>query len=170
MMAKTVIAKSSLVLLASALIVGAASARERVWRCTDGQGRTVYQDSACAGSLQARAVDAADPRDPDQVAAARSRAQSEQALANTLASQRQQAEREAAARPPVHLAGPSAAAASAANAAIARERDRKRAQERDHDRDRERDRDRKPRTTASNDDRNGARPDLNPPPGPPKPR
>jgi hypothetical protein len=98
------------VLLLSAASV---SAKDRVWRCTDAQGRTVYQDSACAAATESRNVQAADPRDAAAVAEARQRAQAEQALGEKLAKQRRQDEREAMLKGPIRIGSPPAPAASA---------------------------------------------------------
>jgi hypothetical protein len=106
-------------LLALLLCSGASIAlgQAKVWRCTDAQGRTVYQDSACAAATDARPVQAADPVDAATVTEAQRRAKAEQALGERMTRERQDAERRAAQQRPIQLAGPTAAAAGSASAA-----------------------------------------------------
>lgn len=112
-------------LLATLLLAAATSqAKDRVWRCTDAQGRTVYQDSACASAGEARTVQATDPRDATAVAEGKRRAAAEQALGEKLAQERREAERKAMLQRPIHLAGPTAAAASANARSKSNERDK----------------------------------------------
>lgn len=105
-------------LLALLLCSGAsiALAQAKVWRCSDAQGRTVYQDTACAAAADARPVQAADPVDAAAVAEAQRRAKAEQALGEKMTRERQDAERRAAQQRPIQLAGPTAAAAGSASA------------------------------------------------------
>ena len=79
-------------LVSAALLAGSAGA-QTVWRC-GADGRT-YSDTPCPGG---RSIDAADSRDPAQVQAAHEVAARNRALARELTTERQQAEREAAAR------------------------------------------------------------------------
>jgi hypothetical protein len=101
--------------LLGTLLASSVAAKDRVWRCTDAQGRTVYQDSACAAATTAesRNVQAADPRDAAAVAEAKQRAQAEQMLGDRLARQRRHEEREAMLKGPIRIGGPAAPAASA---------------------------------------------------------